>query len=108
MKKTFFLLLILPLLGAGCSTSDQEIACAYNGDRYEIGQSFTADDGCNTCSCGQNGQIACTEMACPSAQGIDQCQTANDCLDQGIDTSYCAEGEWACVNSMCEFSCEIS
>ncbi len=107
MKKTLFLLLILPLLGAGCSTSDQQIACYYNEKPYQVGESFTADDGCNTCSCGLNGQIACTEMACPAALGIDQCQTANDCLDQGIDTSYCSDGQWACVNSMCEYSCEI-
>lgn len=110
--KTYSLVAIfitLPLLGASCQIGNQsqDIACAYNGQRYEVGSSFTAEDGCNTCTCDQNGQIACTEKACPSALGLDQCTIDSDCLNQGIDTSFCSDGQWSCINSMCEFSCEI-
>ncbi|XP_076441478.1 uncharacterized protein LOC143280639 [Babylonia areolata] len=31
---------------------------------YAEGQSFKAEDGCNTCMCTENGSVACTEMAC--------------------------------------------
>lgn len=39
------------------------IQCSYNGKIYKSGDSFPAQDGCNTCSC-QGGKIACTLMAC--------------------------------------------
>ncbi len=29
-----------------------------------MGESFLSEDGCNTCNCFDNGQIACTRMAC--------------------------------------------
>ncbi len=38
--------------------------CTYGGKTYNHGQSFPSTDGCNTCSCGAGGAIACTEMAC--------------------------------------------
>ena len=37
--------------------------CLYNGQNYQNGQGFPADDGCNSCSC-VDGQVACTTMAC--------------------------------------------
>jgi Kazal-type serine protease inhibitor domain/Pacifastin inhibitor (LCMII) len=41
-----------------------EGGCEYEGRRYEVNQSFPSPDGCNTCSCGANGSIACTLKAC--------------------------------------------
>lgn len=38
--------------------------CEINSQKYEIGQSFTATDGCNTCTCNTDQTIVCTEMAC--------------------------------------------
>ncbi len=38
--------------------------CEYNGIIYKQGESFTAIDGCNSCGCDLNGQVACTAMAC--------------------------------------------
>ena len=38
--------------------------CNYNGTPYDAGDSFPADDGCNTCFCGDNGVIGCTKIAC--------------------------------------------
>ncbi len=37
--------------------------CEYNGVTYESGEGFPDVDGCNNCSC-ENGQVACTLMAC--------------------------------------------
>lgn len=38
--------------------------CVINDKTYSVNQSFTAADGCNTCTCQSDGTIACTEMAC--------------------------------------------
>jgi hypothetical protein len=38
--------------------------CEYNGRTYKVGDGFTADDGCNSCGCQEDGQVACTSMAC--------------------------------------------
>lgn len=38
--------------------------CEYNGETYDVGDSFEAADGCNTCFCEAGGAVGCTEMAC--------------------------------------------
>jgi hypothetical protein len=38
--------------------------CSYEGKSYRPGDRFPASDGCNTCSCGSDGSIACTLRAC--------------------------------------------
>lgn len=38
--------------------------CAYEGQTYAVGESFPSSDGCNTCFCGENGQVGCTKRAC--------------------------------------------
>jgi len=43
---------------------EEEPVCKYNGQLYRAGESFPANDGCNTCSCSENGMVACTKMAC--------------------------------------------
>lgn len=108
MKKILILLIALPFMAVSCQTGSKEIACAYNGDRYNPGETFTAEDGCNTCSCGQDGSIACTEIACEPVAPIDECTTDADCLSQGIDLSFCEAGAWKCINSMCEYQCSIN
>lgn len=42
--------------------------CEYNGVTYQVGESFPADDGCNSCSCTETGEVACTLMACELGQ----------------------------------------
>jgi hypothetical protein len=38
--------------------------CSYGGQTYQPGDNFEATDGCNSCSCGEDGAVACTKMAC--------------------------------------------
>jgi hypothetical protein len=38
--------------------------CDYNGTTYQEGDGFPSTDGCNTCSCGPTGGVACTKRAC--------------------------------------------
>jgi hypothetical protein len=49
---------------APCPGAGPGGTCTVDGKTYEAGEPFTAPDGCNTCSCGDGGQAACTERAC--------------------------------------------
>ena len=40
------------------------VSCIYDGKPYQEGEKFPATDGCNTCTCTDGGNVACTEMAC--------------------------------------------
>ena len=42
----------------------QESVCNLDSKVYQVGDSFSSSDGCNTCTCQPNGAVACTEMAC--------------------------------------------
>ncbi len=108
MAKWISFLSLLLFSGASCSmvSAPQKFACGYNGQRYEVGAQFPSTDGCNTCTCGENGQIACTQTACANEILGQTCQTAADCANSGIDTSFCASGAWTCQNAQCEFACE--
>jgi len=41
--------------------------CELNDQKYLIGATFTADDGCNTCTCGEDLTISCTEKTCDAS-----------------------------------------
>jgi hypothetical protein len=49
-------------------TSVPTQVCALNDKNYEVGESFTATDGCNTCTCSADLSISCTEKVCPTAK----------------------------------------
>lgn len=55
--------------------------CVLDGERYQPGETFTAPDGCNQCSCGDDGQVACTLRLCVATCG-------------GIQGLGCSEGEY--------------
>lgn len=38
--------------------------CELNNQQYLIGATFTADDGCNTCTCGEDLTVTCTTNTC--------------------------------------------
>ena len=38
--------------------------CDYDGAHHDAGTSFPSTDGCNTCSCGGSGLVACTKRLC--------------------------------------------
>jgi pacifastin inhibitor LCMII len=38
--------------------------CFINGEELEVGESFTANDGCNLCTCENQGVVSCTEKEC--------------------------------------------
>jgi len=69
------------------------------------GDTKPADDGCNTCTCDENGNWACTEMACvaPSDAGAEQCSAGDTKpADDGCNSCTCDEnGNWGCTEMGC-------
>lgn len=72
---TLALLSLCILHQLGCTMPDPG-TCSYNGHVYHVGDSFPADDGCNSCSCLTGGVVTCTERACAPDGG-----TATDAGD---------------------------
>ncbi len=56
------------LLVTGAPMCGPGEVCEYNGETYDVGETFPAGDGCNTCTCMEGGEVACTEIACPDPQ----------------------------------------
>ena len=82
------LITLFPFLFA-CQEKPEPLTCDYNGTTYNVGDTFDAGDGCNSCSCDEyDGEtsVPCTEMDCssvePSACGdmsITECETNDSC-----------------------------
>jgi len=77
-------------------------------DGHLAGESWDADDGCNTCTCTEDLQIACTEMAC-----VDACEDGHLVgeswdADDGCNTCTCTEDlQIACTEIACgEDTCD--
>jgi len=50
------------------STSDTGKFCETNDKKVAVGESFPAVDGCNTCNCGEDLTISCTEKDCTNKE----------------------------------------
>lgn len=77
------------------------------------GDEMPADDGCNTCTCQDDGTWACTEIGCEPTVGSTtiggECTPGDEMLDIDECGNYCTcepEGTWACSNIGCEPMCE--
>lgn len=55
--------------------------CVVDGERHRPGDTFPAPDGCNECTCGEDGLVACTERACLATCG-------------GLQGLACPEGQY--------------
>ena len=47
-----------------CDTDIETQTSPVSSGECQEGQKWTADDGCNTCTCVENGLVICTVMAC--------------------------------------------
>lgn len=64
---------VLTLVLAACGGSSarrDERPCDYAGETYEAGESFPAQDGCNTCGCEPDGKVTCTLLGCDSCEDV--------------------------------------
>jgi len=60
----------LPQTDQNTPTSIPSGVCLLNDQSFNVGQSFPAADGCNTCTCGSDLTISCTEMACDTSTSV--------------------------------------
>lgn len=92
-------LVTLVMVSEGC-TVDVSLgfdACEYDGATYQVGESFDAGDGCNTCSCTEGGQVACTAIACVACEDPSpECPQpgAPNCSAEAICD---LNGGWQCI-----------
>ncbi|MDD4383064.1 MAG: hypothetical protein PHD49_02925 [Candidatus Shapirobacteria bacterium] len=49
--------------------------CFLNDKTYQTGETFTATDGCNTCTCVSQNNISCTDKECPSLKSATESAT---------------------------------
>ncbi|PKN58603.1 MAG: hypothetical protein CVU56_04995 [Deltaproteobacteria bacterium HGW-Deltaproteobacteria-14] len=80
--------------------------CSYGGDAYQVGDSFPADDGCNTCGCMADGTVACTKIGCAPQGchyfGEDYAAGESFPHHDGCNTCTCTEeGLVACTKIAC-------
>lgn len=55
--------------GSGTDGGDSGVVCRLgDGRTCPAGRSCPAPDGCNTCSCNERGELACTLLHCPDAR----------------------------------------
>ena len=74
------------------------------GGVCEPGDMRDADDGCNTCTCTDDGFWACTEIGCEPTE----CEPGDTRdAEDGCNTCSCDDaGMWACTDQACETECE--
>jgi hypothetical protein len=78
------------------------VRCAYAGvglTYYDVGDTFYASDGCNTCVCGAGGQVSCTEMICT----CDDTEENPNRVYLGSDPNVCS-GLFTCPGFTTSFS----
>lgn len=107
LARVLTLALLAPAALTGCIiVSSGGDACEYDGVSYEVGDSFPANDGCNTCSCTEDG-VACTEMACepPVCVYDGQIYSAGESVPSGDSCNSCFcmdDGSVACTGIACD------
>jgi hypothetical protein len=47
-------------------------SCDYDGKTYAVGESFPSSDGCNSCSCTEDGTVVCTLRLCVCSENDDR------------------------------------
>jgi len=108
------MLIILSFLFA-CQEKPEPLRCEFNGASYEVGETFDAGDGCNSCSCEElDGEtsVPCTEMDCSEPMGcvdmsISDCEAAESCSVIHASSVALNEGEecFAWANSVDSVGC---
>jgi hypothetical protein len=100
-----------------CESDDGEeetppVTCEADGVTYEVGEQFGDADGCNTCTCGEDGEATCTLLGCPDVYdpcaGLACGDACSSCPPEDDDCTETGE-EKACNNEgVCEGSFDVS
>jgi len=81
--------------------------CEYNGQIFKSGDSFSAGDGCNHCSCTE-GRVLCTMQACLALcnyDGVIHYQGESFPSSDGCNTCSCSSGHVICTDRACIKEC---
>lgn len=81
-------------------------SCTYDGQSYKAGDSFASDDGCNTCSCTETGQTACTKRACVCNPATETDRTYVGTPDQCMVIRYSCQVGQVPFSNACGCGCE--
>jgi hypothetical protein len=103
--------LVLALVLAACGGDDDDGGggagtCTYRGMTYALGDTFPEGDGCNSCSCTNEG-VGCTIIFCgPDGDaGVDadplSCGASGGCPDGPVCGSICCGRGERCDNGTC-------
>src|SRR5262245_32315573 len=99
----WFAIAIIALAAAAAGCGGDSTACDYMGSSYERGAVFPAGDGCNTCSCTEQG-VECTAIDCstqPDANPAATCGPSGGCpVGPPCGGGCCGIGE-QCVAGQC-------
>lgn len=98
---------------AGCNINvvGGGTTCEVDGVVHDPGESFPAEDGCNTCVCSDDGTVACTLRACVAGctyDGVDHPPGASFPASDGCNTCTCdpsGSGNVGCTKIACH-GCE--
>lgn len=95
--------LLLSACGTNPKDSTHVESNAISEQECSLGETKTADDGCNTCTCTEEGW-ACTEMACaePDSPGQECTLGTTKPAEDGCNTCTCDESGWSCTELGCE------
>jgi hypothetical protein len=100
---------LVALFVTGCSSVERgDDACRDpNGNDLVVGETF--QNGCNTCTCNEDGSVACTEMGCASVCEQNGTQYgAGESFPAGDGCNLCqcmSSGEISCTAAACGSTC---
>jgi hypothetical protein len=69
-------------------------SCQVNDKSYSIGQTFTAADGCNTCTCLEDLTISCTQKDCTSPTTTSDSSNWPSFRDEKLSITFQYPPEW--------------
>jgi len=81
------------------------VECEYDGQTYRPGDDFPDSDGCNTCTCGEDGNVGCTLVDCPPIR-CDYGGSSYELFERfpagdGCNTCICHETGITCGTAPC-------
>jgi len=87
---------------SSCTPVPLEVVCEYDGATYLPGDSFPDVDGCNDCTCLEDGAVACTRMACLPETCDPQAEWWREYV--GTSPAQCAAMRFACEGETAYFA----
>jgi Pacifastin inhibitor (LCMII) len=90
-------------------TAPSDGTCEYNGVTYQAGDSFKSADGCNDCTCVENGLVACTLKLCvcnyddPARRWV-----SKDPMECQLIDFVCEPGQQQFVDQACGCGCQTT